>query len=79
MTKAATLHANENDELPFLTLAAATANALRFLKLDEKQDEERRGNGDRSTEGKDSKRADEDYVGQRMKDLARFERKASGK
>jgi hypothetical protein len=77
--KRETHHSNDNDELPFLTLAAATANALRFLKLDEKQDEERRGNGDRSTDGKNNKGADEDYVGQRMKDLARFERKASGK
>lgn len=66
---------NDNDKLSFVTLAAATANVTRFLRLDEKADEQSGGksNADRTQEQKD--KAQRDYILHRVRDLAAFERR----
>lgn len=77
-----TTHDNTNDPddpMPFVSIAAATANALRFLRLDEKEDvrsdENRGGNRDNQPD----RSTDEQYVQQRLAELRRFERRANGR
>jgi hypothetical protein len=74
MTKAA----NDNEELSFITLAAATANVTRYLGLDEKKNEqsESEPNPDRRDEQK--RESHSDYVAKRVRDIAAFERRIAG-
>ena len=69
---------NDNDELSFITLSAATKNVVRYL-VDKQKDED----GQRQTgrERTDEQRAEEQrrYVDQRLRELAAFERKVSGR
>ena len=68
---------NDNDELSFVTLAAATARVL--VKLNEKCDEQRESesNTDRTDEQK--RKANSDYVAERVRDIEAFERRVSGR
>jgi hypothetical protein len=70
---------NENDLLSFISLAALTANVVRHLGLDEKADEQ----SPRDPNPSDShKQADEDkrrYIEHRLKSIASWEKKISGK
>lgn len=77
-----TNYANENckdDPMRFVSIAAATANALRYLGFHENEDvrsdESRGGNRDNQP----NRSTDEQYVQQRLAELRRFERKAGGK
>ncbi len=75
-----TNYANENckdDPMPFVSIAAATANALRFLKLDKQHDEEREDR-ERAADRKQNEPYDEAYVRQRLAELRRFEKRANG-
>jgi len=69
---------DENDPMPFVSIAAATANALRFLGFhkeeDVRSDESRGGNRDNQSNSS----TDEKYVQQRLAELRRFERRANG-
>jgi hypothetical protein len=72
-------HDNENEKLSFITLSAATRNAIEWLlNSDEKQNEERRD--DRRSGNEDKRDTDQHhtYVDQRLKELAAFERQARG-
>jgi len=69
---------DENDPMPFVSIAAATANALRFLRLDEEQNEQRPSDGDGTTQPKDNRDGNREYVEQRLRELQRFERRANG-
>lgn len=67
---------NDDDELPFQTLAAATAKVV--SKMNKEQDENRdqdRGTTDQQKQDGDQHRQ---YVDQRLHDLAAFERRAKG-
>ena len=71
-------HDNDDEELTFITLSAATQNVIRYLGLDEKKDEEcsnDRQSGDRKEEIQREKMR---YVARRLADLSAFERRANG-
>jgi len=69
---------NDNDPLTFVHIAALTANVTRYLGLDEKPNEESKG--DRNTPETDEQReADKRrYVEQRLRDTLVFEDRARG-
>lgn len=69
---------NDNEPFSFITLAAATANVVRYLRLDEKKDE---SDEERRSSSEDEKRALErlEFVNRRLRDLERFEEVARGK
>jgi hypothetical protein len=69
---------NDNEEFSFITLAAATANVVRYLDLAEKQNEEPGGDSDRRQRDKGQRAPDREYVEQRLRDIAAFERSYSG-
>jgi len=68
-------HDNDDEPLSFVSLAALTANVVRYLELD-KQKEDASERSD-----KDEKRANErlEFVNRRLRDLRRFEDRAGGK
>ena len=65
---------NDNDELSFITLSAATKNVTRYLDTSEKHD------GDGNDEADARKRAEQHkaYVAERLRNVAAFERRAAG-
>lgn len=70
---------NDNELLGFITLAAATANAVRYLERAEEQEKKRDRDTDR---GKTQEQRDEDeraYIEQRLKDIEAFEDRARGR
>jgi hypothetical protein len=71
-------YANDNEELSFVTLAAATANVVRYLQIDEQKTE---SDDERGSRGDDEKRALEhlEFVTRRLRDLERFEDRARGR
>jgi hypothetical protein len=71
-------HDNDNEQFSFISLAAATANAIRYLRLNEKQNEERGGDTDAGNAEEERSKRHRDYVDQRLRDLAAFERRVSG-
>ena len=72
-------HDNEDDELSFISIAAATANVIRYLQIDEKQQEERDNNTPCPNEGKERPVENREYVEQRLRDYAAFERRSTKK
>jgi hypothetical protein len=71
-------YANDNEELSFVTLAAATANVVRYLQIDKQKTE---SDEERSSSGDDEKRALDrlEFVNRRLRELERFEDRAKGK
>lgn len=69
-------HDNDNEPLSFITLAAATANVVRYLEP--KKHESDAGERKPATSDDDEKRSEEHraYVEKRLSDLAAFERRA---
>ena len=72
-------HDNDNAELSFVSLAALTANVTRYLQTDKQKNEQ----GERKPEpGKrDDDKGSEHraYVEKRLRELAAFERRVSGR
>ena len=69
-------HDNDNDELSFITLGAATLNVVRYLVDDsqEHQDEaQRQTERDHTEEEKNNDRRE--YIDHRLRELAEFERR----
>lgn len=69
---------NEDDELSFVSIQAATRNVTRYLHLDEKKgepDEERSSSGDAEKRALDRL----EFVKLRLRELGRFEQRAAGK
>ena len=64
---------NENEPFPFQSLAKITARLLTASKNENRED-------DGAAQGSDQERASEqrEYVAQRLRDLAAFERRARG-
>jgi hypothetical protein len=67
--------ANDNTDT-WISLAALTANVVRYLQPNEKQNEE--GKRDPAPSGADEKKRAEEckYIEQRLKDIRAFERRA---
>ena len=62
---------NDNDTLPFVTIAACTRNVLKYLKLHKEKTE----NSDDETKRRNER---ECYIEQRAAEIRRFEERASG-
>lgn len=71
-------HDNDNDPLSFITLAAATANVVRYLELGDKHKEDGERDAARERADKDDPEHHRDYVNQRLRELAAFERRFDG-
>jgi hypothetical protein len=71
-------HDNDDDPLPFIRLAAATANVMAFLEATKQKkkdtDDDAAGNGSEQSKTADHHEA----VDQKLKDLRTFERRAAG-
>lgn len=69
---------DDDDELSFISLAVATANAVRYLGLDKQKNES--GRDERDSRENEQQRALEQlkFVQRRLRDLDRFERRARG-
>ena len=71
------MEGNDEDDLTFITLSAATQNVIRYLKLaEEKKPSGQEGEAGRSDEGKDSEQLE--IVQRRLRELRAFERRAAG-
>jgi hypothetical protein len=70
-----THHDNDNEQLSFITLSAATKNVIRYLQPHEKQDEQRDGNTDRDRTDEQRAKDHRAYIEQRLRDIAEFERR----
>jgi hypothetical protein len=68
----------DDEELSFISIATATANALRFLGLDKQKNEpsnDETNARDGTEQSIDTRRA---FVDRRLRDLREFERRVSG-
>jgi hypothetical protein len=71
-------HDNDNDLLPFISIAALTANVVRYLESDKQENERARDNTD-SRDAENKKDGDTGrYIDHRLRELAAFERRARG-
>lgn len=70
---------DENNALPFIKLAAVTANVIRYLETQNKNQNADR-DADRAREKSDEEKAEDHrkYVDQRVREIAQFERRANG-
>jgi hypothetical protein len=64
---------NENEELSFITLGAATRNVVRYLESSEDEKEQRERDAQRSRDEKQKKEEQRAYIEQRLRDIAAFE------
>jgi hypothetical protein len=67
----------DDDELSFIHIAAATANLVRFLGLNEKKEEQAGRDGQPSDENEKKRKEHLRYVEKRLSDLRAFERRAN--
>jgi len=72
-------HNNDNDELSFITLGAATLNVVRYLEGSEKQKEHGERDARRSDKDEEKAKQHREAVDQGLRDIAAFEERASGK
>jgi hypothetical protein len=63
--------ANENDELPLSTLAAATANVVRFLEGGDKHQGDRERDTPRKRTDEEKAEDERRYIKQRLRDIRR--------
>jgi len=71
-------HDNDNEELSFVSLAALTANVVRYLETDKQKED---ATDKSSSSDEEEKRAIKrlEFVNRRLRDLQRFEDRAAGK
>lgn len=69
--------ANDNEPLSFITLAAATANVVRYLQTNKKQDEQSDPDADRGSADQQRKDREREYIEHRLKELRAWERQVS--
>ena len=69
---------NDNEPLSFVSLAALTANVVRYLEINKQKED---ANDERRSSDEEEKRALEriELVNRRLRDLQRFEDRARGK
>jgi hypothetical protein len=70
--------ANDNEELSFVSLAASTANVVRWLEPHEKKDEESGRDTDRSSKSEKDPKADLEYVEHRLCEISAREKRING-
>lgn len=69
----------DNDKFSFTTLGAATANVVRWLDTDKKQNEDRGSDPNPADADKECAEDQRRYVDQRLREIASWERKISGR
>jgi selenocysteine-specific translation elongation factor len=70
----------DNEELSFITLGAATLNVVRYLESSEDKQEHRERDAQRSGDDEQKKEEHRAYVEQRLREIAAFEERfRSGK
>jgi len=69
---------NDNEPLSFITLAAATANVVRYLEPNKQKNEQREQDPAPGNENEKKRSERGAYVEKRLSDLAAFERRARG-
>jgi hypothetical protein len=72
-------HNNDNEELSFITLGAATLNVVRYLESGEKQKKDGERDAGRSDKDEEKAKQHREAVDQGLRDIASFEERASGK
>lgn len=74
-------HDNDNDELSFIHIAAATANVARYLVTEDHPPHDEEGTANRKGEREPKKNPDDErkYIEHRLREIAAFERRAAGK
>ena len=72
-------HDNDNEKLSFISLAAATANVVRYLEPT--KDQKKQGDRDtaRDSAEKENSECEREYIEHRLRELAAWERKISGR
>lgn len=68
----------DNDQLPFVSLAALTANVLRYLEPHKKQNKETADERERGNAGEKNSDSHAEAVNHRLRELRAFERRAAG-
>lgn len=58
---------NDNEELSFISLAAVTANVVRYLGLNEHQDEQGKHDGDRAHGDEEGAKGDGQRIDRRLR------------
>ena len=66
-------HNNDNEELSFITLGAATLNVVRYLESSEQKQSDREREAQRSRDEEKKKEEQRAYVEQRLRETAEFE------
>ena len=66
-------HDNDNEELSFVSLAALTANVVRYLEPEKDQREQREREPDTGNRDEQKGRQHEEYVKDRLRELRAFE------
>lgn len=69
----------DDEELSFIHIAAATANVVRYLQTNKQQNECSEDDGKPGKTGEEKSSEHRAYVEKRLRDLAAFERRVSGK
>ena len=68
-------HDNDDEEFSFVSIAAATANVTRYLRLDKKKDEERSEQQKPGNAAKDRVTNERALIEHRLRELAEWERR----
>ena len=68
----------DDDLLPFISLQAATRNAIRYLVPEREQEEQRDKDGRPEDSKKQSPSKEREYIEHRLRELAEWERRISG-
>lgn len=63
----------DNEEFSFITLAAATANVIRFLEGSEQQKEDAQRDAEQGGDTEKKREEKRAYIEQRLRDVAAFE------
>lgn len=71
--------ANENSELSFISLQAATRNVIQYLQGDKEQREESERETERADREKQREEDQRKYIEQRLREAVIWERRISGK
>ena len=66
---------NDNDELPFITLSAATRNVTRYLKLEEQEKNPAKNKPNPGKDAGNSINQDRAFVEHRLREIADWERR----
>jgi hypothetical protein len=68
----------DEEELGFISIAAATANVLRYLELTKEQQEHRDRKTSRDRTNEQRSKDERDYINHRLRELAAWERRIDG-